>query len=91
MTITPTAGAGPLFRQTWFRVVATLAAVVLLAVLVLLAGPRNAFGPNTPTTRAQAPQDIAQLETWVRSSEATPSADNTIRMVSPMKMPSAAR
>ncbi len=70
MTITPTAGARPLFRKTWFRVVATLAAAVLLAVLVFLAGPRNAFGPNTPSARAQAPQEIAQLDDWVRKSEA---------------------
>ena len=70
MTNAPTAGARPLFRKTWFRVLAALAAVVVLAVVVFLAGPRNAFGPNTPSARAQAPQEIAQLDDWVRKSEA---------------------
>ncbi len=64
-------GKRSLLQKTWFRILAALAALVLLAVLVFFAGPRNAFGPNIPTTRAQPPQDIAQLEAWVRSSEAT--------------------
>lgn len=63
-------GPGTVWRKTWFRVLAALATLVLLAVLVFLAGPRNAFGPNTPSARAQAPQDIAQLEAWVRTREA---------------------
>jgi esterase/lipase len=70
LTTTPTTGSSRLLQKTWFRVLAALATVVLLAVLVFFAGPRNAFGPNTPTARAQAPQDITQLEAWVRSSEA---------------------
>ena len=71
MTTTPTTGSSRLLQKTWFRVLAALATVVLLAILVFFAGPRNTFGPNTPTARAQAPQDITQLEAWVRSSEAT--------------------
>ena len=71
MTTTPTTGSSRLLQKTWFRVLAALATVVLLAILVFFAGPRNTFGPNTPTARAQAPQDITQLEAWVRSGEAT--------------------
>lgn len=70
MTTTPAASSGHLFRKTWFRILAALLALVLVAALVFLAGPRNAFGPNTPSARAQPPQDIAQLEAWVRTSEA---------------------
>nr|WP_315495024.1 hypothetical protein [uncultured Rhodoferax sp.] len=69
-TTTPTTDTSHLLQKTWFRIVAVLAALVLVAVLVFLAGPRNAFGPNTPSARAQAPQEIAQLDDWVRKTEA---------------------
>lgn len=69
MTTSATAGNSHLFRKTWFRVLAALATLVLIAVLVFFAGPRNAFGPNVPSARAQPPQDLAQIEPWVRDSE----------------------
>jgi esterase/lipase len=59
-----------LWRKTWFRALASLLALVVMAVAVFFAGPRNQFGPNTPTARAQAPQDITALDTWLRNSEA---------------------
>ena len=59
-----------LLQARWFRVLAGIVALVLLAALVFLAGPRNAFGPNVPTARAQAPHDIAQLDDWLRQTEA---------------------
>ncbi len=70
MTTTPTASSGRLLHKTWFRILAALAALVLVASVVFVAGPRNAFGPNIPTAREQPPQDIAQLEAWLRRSEA---------------------
>ena len=60
-----------LFNARWTRVVAIIAGVFLAAILVFLAGPRNALSPNTPAARAQAPQDIGQVEAWLRQSEAT--------------------
>jgi alpha-beta hydrolase superfamily lysophospholipase len=32
-------------------------------------GPRNAFGPDQPTPRAEAPTDLAQLDAWLVQSE----------------------
>lgn len=49
-----------------------LQALVLLALVItvaLVAGPRNHFGPATPTPRTAPPQDIAQLDAWLQSSE----------------------
>lgn len=47
----------------------------LLALLLALGaawwlGPRNAFGPTMPSPRPQPPQDITQLDDWLRRSEA---------------------
>ena len=58
------------FSARWTRVLALIVGVVLAAVLMFLAGPRNTFGPNAPTVRAQAPQDITQIEAWLQHSEA---------------------
>jgi alpha-beta hydrolase superfamily lysophospholipase len=46
-----------------------------LALLVVLAaawwlGPRNTFGAAMPTARSPAPQEIAALDTWLKTSEA---------------------
>lgn len=60
---------GNLVHKTWFRILAALAALLLLALVVFITGPRNTFGPNTPTPRVQAPQDITRLEAWVHSQE----------------------
>lgn len=46
-----------------------LVVLVLLATVAILAGPRNSFGPQAPTTRAAPPQDLSQLETWLQTSE----------------------
>lgn len=44
-------------------------ALALLAAL-FLAGPRNDFGPDQPSARAQPPEDINLLDDWLRASEA---------------------
>ena len=66
----PSAGAFSPPRRLWLRVAAGVAVVLLIAIAVFLAGPRNSFGPNTPTPRAMPPQDIAALEGWIQASEA---------------------
>lgn len=46
-----------------------LLALVLVAVIAIAAGPRNSFGPHVPASRMAPPQDIAQLDAWLQSSE----------------------
>ena len=48
----------------------TLAAIFLLLIVVMLAGPRNAFGPDAPTPRVAPPGNVTQLEGWLKTSEA---------------------
>lgn len=57
-------------KSTWQRVILGTLAVGLLLVVGFYAGPRNAFGPATPTPRAAPPPDIAQLEPWLAQNEA---------------------
>lgn len=54
----------------WYRLVLSLAALVLVAVVAFLAGPRNALGPNTATPRPAAPQELMALEGWLQKAEA---------------------
>ena len=58
-------------RRLWLRLALGLLGLILVAGAVFLAGPRNTFGPDTPTQRALPPQDIAALDAWLQSSEAT--------------------
>lgn len=46
-----------------------LVALVLVASVAMVAGPRNSLGPQLPTPRTAPPQDIAQLDTWLQNSE----------------------
>ncbi|MFM1909131.1 MAG: hypothetical protein RLZZ591_2808, partial [Pseudomonadota bacterium] len=59
-------------KPRWPRRVGwTLGTIVLLLVVVMLAGPRNAFGPDAPTPRAAPPGEISLLEGWLKTNEAT--------------------
>lgn len=53
------------------RLLKALVLLVLVITVALVAGPRNRFGPATPTPRTAPPQDIAQLDAWLQSSEKT--------------------
>lgn len=57
-------------RPRWVRRGLLALAVLALVLAVFMAGPRNAFGPDAPTPRAQAPQDIAALDDWLKTGEA---------------------
>lgn len=46
-----------------------LVVLLVLGTVAIMAGPRNALGPWVPTPRTAPPQDIAQLETWLQTSE----------------------
>ncbi|MDE2418452.1 MAG: alpha/beta hydrolase [Burkholderiales bacterium] len=54
----------------WYRLALTLLAVVLVAAVVFMAGPRNTLGTNAPTLRPLPPQTIATLDGWLQHSEA---------------------
>lgn len=56
-------------RQWRKRLLQVLLVVVLVATVAFLVGPRNSFGPQMPTARPAPPQNIAQLEAWLRDSE----------------------
>ncbi|QDL54417.1 alpha/beta hydrolase [Rhodoferax aquaticus] len=56
--------------QLWLRIVLGLLATLGVLAALFFVGPRNEFGPNTPTTRAAPPQAIAELDNWVKASEA---------------------
>jgi esterase/lipase len=51
------------------RVAIGLAGVVALAVVAFFAGPRNSFGPDTPSARPAPPQDASLVEAWLANSE----------------------
>lgn len=55
----------------WQRFAMGLLIAITVVGVLFFAGPRNAFGPDAPAARAAAPQDIAQLEQWIASSEAS--------------------
>ncbi len=57
-------------RRSWMRWVWGSAAVVVLAAVVFMAGPRNSFGPDTPAQRSLPPQDITALDGWLQKNEA---------------------
>lgn len=51
------------------RLLQALLVLMLVATVAFLAGPRNSFGPQMPTTRPAPPPNIAQLEAWLQDSE----------------------
>ena len=57
-------------RRTWRSVAITTCIALLLIGAAFLAGPRNAFGPDTPTPRLPPPADLAALDGWLARSEA---------------------
>jgi alpha-beta hydrolase superfamily lysophospholipase len=56
-------------RVRWRRWLGVVAGLLLLLAMAVLLGPRNAYGPDTPSPRA-APPGLAQLDTWLQASEA---------------------
>lgn len=54
----------------WRRVLQGLLALLLLLAVAWWLGPRNDFGAAMPTARPLPPQDIAQLDHWLQTSEA---------------------
>ncbi|MBU3648698.1 MAG: alpha/beta hydrolase [Limnohabitans sp.] len=54
-------------RRRWPSLL--LGAALLLALVITL-GPRNAFGPDMPTSRPQPPQELTQLDAWLAEREA---------------------
>jgi alpha-beta hydrolase superfamily lysophospholipase len=43
---------------------------VLAGLLVFFMGPKNEFGPNTPSARADAPSQLNELDSWLAQNEA---------------------
>lgn len=66
-----TAVAPAFARRPWFKAITGTLAVLSVLVAVYLVGPRNEFGAPTATPRAQAPQDLAALDDWLASQEAS--------------------
>ena len=66
-----TAVAPAFAKQGWFKAITGTLAVLAVLVAVYLVGPRNEFGAPTATPRAQAPQDLAALDAWLASQEAS--------------------
>lgn len=46
-----------------------LLGLVVIGVIAIVVGPRNSFGPPVPSARTAPPQDSAELEAWLQSSE----------------------
>jgi esterase/lipase len=58
-------------KRAWVRILANaLAGLVLAGLLVFLMGPKNEFGPNTPSARADAPSQLNELDSWLAQNEA---------------------
>ncbi len=60
-----------LFRpQTGLSLWKALSGVIVVLLAVVLLGPVNDFGPDTPTPRQAAPTSINELDAWLAQSEA---------------------
>ena len=60
-----------LFRpQTGLSLWKALSGVIVVLLAVVLLGPVNDFGPDTPTPRQAAPISINELDAWLAQSEA---------------------
>lgn len=57
-------------RRPWLRVVLGIATALALAVAAFLAGPTNEFGAPMPSQRSIPTANIAELEDWIKTSEA---------------------
>lgn len=73
MTMTPTASttSAPPRRRRFLRILRNSAIVLVLAVGVFAAGPRNDFGPDTPSARDAPPAAIEALDGWIAQHEAS--------------------
>ena len=58
-------------KWAWVRILANaLAVLVVLCLVVFFLGPKNDFGPDTPTARESAPTQLNLLDNWLAQSEA---------------------
>lgn len=58
-------------QRAWIRILANALAVsVVLGLLVFFLGPKNEFGPDTPTAREAAPVQLNELDNWLAQNEA---------------------
>ena len=51
------------------RVAVFMAALIALCIVIFALGPRNTFGPDTPTPRDAPPDNPAQLDNWLKQKE----------------------
>ncbi len=57
-------------RRSWTRVLTRVVLALAVIAAIVAAGPRNNFGPQTPTARATPESNIASLDDWLARSEA---------------------
>ena len=58
-------------RKTWLRrTLQVFASLVVVLGIVFFSGPKNEFGPDTPTAREAAPIQLNELDNWLAQSEA---------------------
>lgn len=57
-------------RRRWRRILAGVAISLALVGTLVATGPRNDFGPETPTQRVAPPNDIGALDNWLAQQEA---------------------
>ncbi len=57
-------------RRRWTRIAVRIGIALLVVAAAVLAGPRNAFGPDTPSARAAPDNQITGLDGWLARSEA---------------------
>ena len=60
----------PAQKSPWHLIWTLVAGLLTFLVVVFLLGPVNEFGPDTPATRSQAPDDVMTLDAWLAESEA---------------------
>lgn len=51
------------------RIAIGFGATLGIAAIIFAAGPRNAFGPDTPTAREAPPASLEQLDDWLKKQE----------------------
>jgi hypothetical protein len=62
--------SAPSSSRSWLMLaLKSLLGVVVLAVAIFFAGPRNDFGSDTPTARAMPTQQLNELDAWIADSE----------------------
>lgn len=56
-------------RSLGKRIALGVLGVAVVVTVVVLSGPRNSFGPETPSSRSAPPKDAGQLDAWLMASE----------------------